>query len=147
MAVADGCARVSQVRDEVLAGADYEPWLADAFPCAEELGARISLEVRKQGAVVDTLALGATPRALVGKHSTCAVQLDHPSISRRHGASRTTAPAATPIHIGRRRWPTPPSAHGGHPSGHCAEPSCDVHTRRACQNHECPLSDAPRCDG
>jgi hypothetical protein len=76
------------VRDEARAGTDLEAWLAAAFPLAraEDADATLALQVHKGGALVESLPLGTASKALVGKHSSCDVQLDHPSISRRHAA-------------------------------------------------------------
>eukprot|EP00967_Tisochrysis_lutea_P082528 scaffold114259_cov31-Tisochrysis_lutea.AAC.1 len=78
-----------KLRDEISTGSDIDAWLASSFelvspsdPCDS-----LDLQVHKSGAVVDTIRLGtAQPIFLVGKHSTCHVQLEHPSISRRHAA-------------------------------------------------------------
>ena len=74
------------VRREIQKGEDLAPWLEDALPLADEeaISGRLSLEVRKNGAVAETIDLGTQPRVLIGKHSTCHVQLEHPSISRKH---------------------------------------------------------------
>ena len=45
----------------------------------------ISLEQTRKGEPIKPdLTLGAAALYFVGKHSTCAVQLEHPSVSRRH---------------------------------------------------------------
>ena len=76
------------LRDEARAGTDLDTWLVDAFPLAapDDAPATLSLEVLKGGAVVESVALGAASLALFGKHSSSTVQLDHPSVSRKHAA-------------------------------------------------------------
>ena len=77
---------LSAVRDEIASGADIDPWLAEAFPLAAEddVASRLTLEVQKGGSVVESIELNTAPLTHVGKHSSCTIQLEHPSISRRH---------------------------------------------------------------
>ena len=77
---------LTAVRVEIQAGADTEPWLRDAFAlCDEEtMGGKLTLEVKKAGAIVETVPLGSAPLTYVGKHSSCEIQLEHPSVSRKH---------------------------------------------------------------
>ena len=88
------------VRLEIQSGADLDLWLRDAFDLADEeavasCAGRVELEVRKRGqeGVVETLSLGSAPLVHFGKHSTCDVQLEHPSISRRHACLLHTSRA------------------------------------------------------
>ena len=94
------------LRDEVAAGADIDAWLRDSFAAAGATGFDVgvcgssaaaassaaasldpqSLEVSKGGEVVETIELGSSALVVIGKHSECDVQLEHPSISRRHAA-------------------------------------------------------------
>ena len=76
------------LRDEAQRGTDVDVWLQDQFQLAPaaEVPAHLSLEVRKAGAVSETIELGVQSLVIIGKHSSSTIQLEHPSISRRHGA-------------------------------------------------------------
>ena len=75
------------LRDEARAGDDVDAWLRSSFDVAAvspDLDP-ISLEQTRKGEPIKPdLTLGAAALYFVGKHSACAVQLDHPSLSRRH---------------------------------------------------------------
>ena len=75
------------LRDEARAGDDVDAWLRSSFEVADvgpDLDP-ISLEQTRKGEPIKPdLTLGAAALYFVGKHSTCAVQLEHPSVSRRH---------------------------------------------------------------
>ena len=75
------------LRDEARAGDDVDAWLRSSFEVAAvgpDLDP-ISLEQTRKGEPIKPdLTLGAAALYFVGKHSACAVQLDHPSLSRRH---------------------------------------------------------------
>ena len=75
------------LRDEARAGDDVDAWLRSSFEVAD-VGPDIdpiSLEQTRKGEPIKPdLTLGAAALYFVGKHSTCAVQLEHPSVSRRH---------------------------------------------------------------
>lgn len=77
------------IREEALTSpADIDAWLRDTFPLADEADApaTLRLEVRKKGEHVESIDLGSSSLAHVGKHSSASIQLEHPSISRRHAA-------------------------------------------------------------
>ena len=75
------------LRDEARAGDDVDAWLRSSFEVAAvgpDLDP-ISLEQTRKGEPIKPdLTLGAAALYFVGKHSACAVQLEHPSLSRRH---------------------------------------------------------------
>jgi ribA/ribD-fused uncharacterized protein len=78
-----------KLREEVRTGSDIDAWLASSFALAGPTDPcdGLNLEVHKSGALVDTIRLGAArPLFLAGKHSSCDVPLEHPSVSRRHAA-------------------------------------------------------------
>jgi len=76
------------LRDEARAGDDVDAWLRASFELAEESLelAPLSLEQTRKGEPIEPVELGSSPLVFVGKHSACTVQLDHPSVSRRHAA-------------------------------------------------------------
>ena len=76
------------LRDEARAGEDVDAWLRASFELAEESVelAPLSLEQTRKGEPIEPVELGSAPLVFVGKHSACTLQLDHPSVSRRHAA-------------------------------------------------------------
>lgn len=60
-----------------------EAWLKSSFTLAQTDSLEtLSLEVSKEGKAAEMVQLGRKPVLLIGKHSSCDLQLEHPSISR-----------------------------------------------------------------
>ena len=73
------------LRDEIAAGTDADAWLRDGFDLAtDEALETLSFDVSKQGKQLEAVEVGRLALTFVGKHSTCQLQLEHPSLSRRH---------------------------------------------------------------
>ena len=111
------------LREEARGGEDVDAWLRGSFDVAAagpDLDP-ISLEQTRKGAPIEALTLGAAVLCFVGKHSACAVQLDHPSLSRRHAvllrdkARRMPRPPPRLACPARRPGCSPVCAQGGKP--------------------------------
>ncbi|KAL1522112.1 hypothetical protein AB1Y20_021754 [Prymnesium parvum] len=75
------------LREEIRTGADADAWLKSSFVLADTDSLEsLSFDVLKKGEKIESAPLGRLPIIFVGKHSSCTVQLEHPSVSRRHAA-------------------------------------------------------------